>query len=357
MLASVWARATKNTGRKIAVGVVALLVVTAGTGFGLYLFGVIGVPSVTVTDYGDWGTVTDEETEIITTIEVENPNPVGVNLATFGADYAIAMNDVTVATGDRTGLDLKPGTNTLELSTTLDNAQLQPWWVTYVRSDETIHLAATGTARVGTPLGKIGHDFSQRDTMLEDETPMIDALTRAASQVEGSYAREVDTGLTTATVGYEVREATASWGSVSEANTTVLFSFDIHNPGDVTVPAVPDGLQVDLAMNDVDLFSGGEEAMTVRNTARDAFIRPGDTQTVVLAIDMDNEKIDDWFTSHVRNGERTRIDASFRFTFEHEATGTTVSIPREDAATYQCTLQTALLVDDQDAGTDCGETV
>lgn len=342
--------------RKLVTAGIALVVVLAGTGFGLYLFGIIGVPSVTVADPGDWGEVTEEETEIITTVEVKNPNPIGINLASFDADYDISMNDVTVATGNKSGLNLDPGNNTLKLRTNLQNDKLQPWWVTYVRNNETIDMTASGTAKVGTPMGKFSHDFTQNQTMLSNSTPMISALSEAASSVEGTYTKEIDAGVTSASAGYEIRDGSAKWGEVTENTTTVLFTFEIHNPGDVPVPAVPEGVQVDLEMNDVEMFTGGEEAMTVRNTASDALIQPGDTQTVVLAIDMDNDKIDDWFTSHVRNDEHTQVDASFRLTFEHEGSGTTFSIPQGDAATYQCNLQTGLLVDDQVTKTDCGET-
>ena len=62
--------------RRIGVGVVALVAVLAL----LYLTGVLGAPSAGLEDRGDWGEVTDERTEIVTTLWVRNPNPIGVSL-------------------------------------------------------------------------------------------------------------------------------------------------------------------------------------------------------------------------------------------------------------------------------------
>ena len=52
--------------RRIAVGIVALVTVLGA----LYLAGVIGAPSAGLEDRGDWGEVTEERTEIITTVRV-----------------------------------------------------------------------------------------------------------------------------------------------------------------------------------------------------------------------------------------------------------------------------------------------
>jgi LEA14-like dessication related protein len=58
-------------------------------------------------------------------------------------------------------------------------------------------------------------------------------------------------------VGYEVREAYAEWGEVNQSATTVLFHYEIHNPGDVPVPAVRDGFEVDFRLTVFELFGGG----------------------------------------------------------------------------------------------------
>jgi LEA14-like dessication related protein len=93
--------------------------------------------------------------------------------------------------------------------------------------------------------------------------------------------------------------------------------------------------------------------MSPRDVAYDSMIPPGQTQEVVFEIQMDNEKIDDWFRSHVENNESTTVESEVRLVFEVEETGTTLRVP-EDGVTYQCQLRTAILVDDQESETNCG---
>lgn len=340
-----------GVGRKLAaVALVTVLVVA-----GLYATGVVGAPSAGVEDVGDWGEVTEEETEIVTTLWVNNPNPVGASVGNVRADYRVAMNDVTVAEGTKRGVEVAPGNNTVELRTDVQNERLQDWWVAYVRADETIHMRATGTVTVGTPLGDTAVDLpAQRRTMLEDRTPVISALSAAASDLEGTYTKGITFGGRDVAAGYEIRNASARWGSVERSETVVLVSYDVHNPGDVPVPAVPSGIQADVSMNDVDMFSGGAEAASPRNIATDAVIDPGETQTVTLAIRMDNGKVDDWFRSHVRNGERTDVDVRLRLRFTSDRLGTTFDVPEDGPTVVDCDLQTAILVDDQTTNTSCG---
>ncbi|MFB6088117.1 MAG: hypothetical protein ABEJ85_06310, partial [Haloarculaceae archaeon] len=69
-------RAVATLPRKLAVVLLLLVAVLVVA----YFLGIIGVPSTGLVDRGDWGTVTDDRTEIVTTLWVKNPNPVGIAL-------------------------------------------------------------------------------------------------------------------------------------------------------------------------------------------------------------------------------------------------------------------------------------
>jgi LEA14-like dessication related protein len=167
--------------RKIAAGLIALVVVIAGA----FAVGILGVPSGGVEDVGDWGKAEEEQTEIVTTLWVDNPNPIGVNLT-------INMNGVPVAEGNKTGVSVGSGNNTIELRTFLQNEQLQPWWVTYVRNNETIHVTADGEATIDAGVGDADVPFPNvEETMLADQTPIITSLSESAAAAEGDYTRTV----------------------------------------------------------------------------------------------------------------------------------------------------------------------
>jgi LEA14-like dessication related protein len=352
-----------TTPRAVATLVVALvlLVVVA------YFLGIVGVPSAGLVDRGDWGTVTEERTEVITTVWVDNTNPFPIALGDgLSADYEVAFNGVALASGEKDAIEVPKGNSTIELRTNLRNDRLPAWWVAFVRANETVAMDINGTLSVDVG-PTVSHDIYREQTALEDSTPIISALSAAANGTRGTYTQSVgsdqvsddvdlnalsDEGVT---VGYEVREGSARWGEVTEEQTTVVFEFTVHNPGDVPVPAVPDGLGVTVDMNDVRLFRGESGDLSASSVSPDAVIPPGETQTVEFTVRMDNEKVDEWFTSHVRRDERTAVSTGLQLVFEVPPTGQTVRLPRNSPVTYDCQLQTAILVDDQTTETNCGE--
>lgn len=356
--------------RRVAVGVVALLALLAV----LYALGVVGAPSAGLVDRGDWGTVTDERTEVVTTVWVDNPNPVGVALGdSLTADYVVVMNDVRLAEGERSDIAVPAGNSTHRLRTDLLNDRLAAWWVGFVRADETIELRVDGTLTVRA-LVAFDHDVRPVNrTILNDSTPVIDALSSSANRTAGTYTEtvgtdQVDTGADgvdlgdadEVTVGYEVRRGSAEWASVTEAETTIRFRFEVHNPGDVPVPAAPDGVGVTVDTNGVRLFEGETGDLTLGSVDADTVIEPGEAREVTFTVTMDNERVDEWFTSHVRTDagpgqEATTVSTGFQVVFEDPATGMTFRLPPDSPVTYDCQFATQILVDDQPAETTCGE--
>lgn len=346
--------------------------------------GVLGAPSAGIEDEGDWGTVSEEQTEVITTVWVDNPNPVGITLGdSVSVSYQLYLNDVNLASGEKADISIPSGNNTVQASTYIQNRKIQPWWVAFVQNNETITLGADATVSVSGPVSASTDISIPERTLLEDETPVITSLSGAASGFEGRHTESVSrerlldrtglewTGLlaegyvtegdTEATVGYEIQDGWAEWGAVNEETTTVYFNLRVHNPGDVPVPATPDHLGADVEMNDVEMFSAQANDTSLQNpddfatgeVIGERVIRPGETEVAVYAVEMDNEKVDDWFRSHVSNDERTDVRTELQAVFtvgELE-----FSIPEDNPVAYTCQLQTAILVDDQNTTTNCGD--
>jgi LEA14-like dessication related protein len=339
-----------------------LVVAILGVVFaGVYLL--LTPPSVTVADSGDWGTVTDERTEIVTTLGVSNPNPIGVSIGDgLSATYNAELNGVALANGSKTGVDIPRGESTTTLSTYLRNDNLAPWWVAFVRANETVHLDAAVDIRVQALLST-AHTVTENRTMLANATPVSDALSAAANGTAGRYtatesgpAEGVLDDSEATTVGYEVHRGWATWGTVSDEQTTVRFHFDVENVGATPLPAVPDGLGARIDMNDVALFRTQGAALTPEGIGRNATLAPGERRDIVVTVRMDNDNVDEWFTSHVRRNERTTVATRLQLVFEDPTTGRAFRLPRDGPATYTCSLSTAILVDDRTASTTCGDT-
>ncbi len=328
------------------VGVL-FVVVAVLLAFG-FATGTIGVPSVTVEDPGEWGTTTDETTEIETTLTVENPNPLGVRISDgFSAQYWVALNDVRLVEGQRESISIPKGSSTLTLTSTMDNDQIVPWWVEYVRADETIEMRASGAATVNV-FGQRQVSFPEQDrTLLEDQRPVIEAFSAAVSTMEGNYTA----GSGPATAGYEVRDTGAEWATVTEETSNMTLTMEVHNPGSIPVPLVPDGFRFNATANDVPLFTASGDALTPKSVDRDAMLAPGETRTVEYTVTMTNDNIDDWFRSHIANGEQSDLVIKPRLEFGVSEIGATITIPNHGG--YECEFQTAIL-EDQDSGSTCG---
>ena len=338
----------------------------------LYLLGIIGAPAAGLEDRGDWGEVTDERTEVVTTVWVANPNPIGVALGnTVAAEYDIVLNDVLLAEGTKSDIEVPKGNSTTELRTDIINDRLSQWWVAFVRADETVALDVNATMRVNT-LVTASHDVHKERTMLNESTPVIDALSASVNETSGTYTESVsasdvgddligDTGLgdtDTVTVGYEVQRGWATWGEVTEEETTVVFHMQVHNPGDVPVPAAPDGIGVSIDMNDVRTFEAESGQLSAGSAGADEVIAPGETKEVTYRVTMDNDKVDEWFTSHVREDagpgeEATAVSAQFQVVFDNPANDGSFRFPGDSPVTYDCSFQTAILVDDQNSSSTC----
>ena len=353
--------------RKIGVALGALV----GLLLVLYLLGIIGAPAAGLVDRGDWGEVTDERTEIVTTVYVDNPNPIGVSLGnTVTAEYDIVLNDVVLAEGTKSDIEIPKGNSTTELRTDIINERLGQWWVRYVRANETVELDVNATMNVSAVVSA-SHDVHRNRTMLNESTPVIDALSASVNETTGTYtesvsASEVDDSLTgdalgdsdAVTVGYEVRRGWATWSEVSESETTVEFHMLVHNPGDVPVPAAPDGIGVSIDMNDVRTFEAESGELSAGSVSGDEVIEPGETEEVTYTVTMENDKVDDWFTSHVRENagpgqEATAVTAQFQVVFGNPVTGGEFRFPQDSPVTYDCDFQTDILVDGQNSSSTC----
>lgn len=100
-----------------------------------------------------WGAVTEAETPIDMTFVVYNPQLEPYVITEVG--YEITMNDVTVGEGATEEVYVIEGgtTETVRATTTIDNRQLDDWWVTHIQNDQVSQLRINFYARVELPTG------------------------------------------------------------------------------------------------------------------------------------------------------------------------------------------------------------
>ncbi|RKD93685.1 LEA type 2 family protein [Halopiger aswanensis] len=332
--------------RKVMTVVLALGVCTTGALGGLYAVGAVGLPDAGLAD-NEWGEVTDERIEVISTVWIDNPNP-GIELEDVTLEYDLAMNDVDLANGSVDGVAVPSGNSTTEIRTDLRYERLPSWWVSHVRNDEVSELAADVTAHAS--LGPLSGSptYTHEDEIETDLETMIEE-SLAAHEGEHSLS-PVQTGsgpqreLVEPTV--EIRDTDAEWGEVTENRTELHLTFEVHNPNAYPLPTP--ALTGEMEFNEQMVAQWDAHEVELLDAAYDTTIPPRSTREITFVASMDNDDVVSWFATHVDNEEVT--DAEMRAQLAMNINGETVTIP-EDGDAIRCNydMRTAIFVD-QEAG-------
>jgi LEA14-like dessication related protein len=307
-----------------------VLVVLIGVIGGAFALGVVGAPGVVAVD-NSFGPVTNETTVVNTDLVVNNPNPIGVRLGGTEINYTVKMNDVPIAAGDKSGLDVDRGNTTLPFSTEMRNEQIPPWWVSHVRNDEVTNVTIDATVR-SSLLGNRNFDIQQRQQV---ETDII-------GQFNSDETRPVNgpsNPLYSNPVLY-VNETRGEWGEVTASETPIPMEFVVYNPQLEPYTVTEVGYAV--TMNGVAVGEGVTE--------RPYVIEGGATKTIETTPVIRNERLDDWWVTHLENDQVTQLRIDFYARVELP-TGTEIRVPLNELA-YERTIETDIFGNKEGPGTD-----
>lgn len=295
--------------------------------------GVLGVPSAGLVDRGDWGTVTDDRIEVETTYWVDNPNPVGLSSNGTEIDYELALNDVVLANGTKRGVAVPRGNATGNVTTTIDQGAIPAWFRSHVRDGERSAVAVGLDASV--PVAGQTFRASAPTITRNVSTNVTGSMAASLARYEGNHPAGVPV--------VEVRDTEVTWGEVTESETPIRATFVVHNPNPTVLP-VP-AFAGELSGNGVKLADWNASEVQVTEAPDDGTIGPGETERITFEAEMRNERLDEWFTSHVREGERTNLTITGALAFSHE--GATYTIPRDGGVRCHAYFQTGIFVDGQ----------
>ena len=277
-------------GRKLKIGggvALALVVIVAG---GVAL-GVFGVPSVTGVE-NRFGPVNESNTTIETNLSVNNPNPVSVALGGVAVNYSVAMNGVDVANGQKEGVAISSGNSTVDTETTMDNGQIPMWWYTHVRDGETTTVDIDATATSST-LGQSA-TFGQEQTI---ETDIV-------GQFDSNETRPIEANqpLISDPVLY-INSTRGSWdrANLTRQRTPLDLDFTVYNPK--RLPYTVSKIGYDVTMNGVPVGAGESD--------RGYVIEPGTTETIRANTVIRNQRLDEWWVSHLERNQVTDLSIDF----------------------------------------------
>ncbi|MBX0298128.1 LEA type 2 family protein [Haloarcula nitratireducens] len=312
-----------GTKLKAGLTILGFLVISVG---GAFAVGILGTPSVVGVD-NRFGTVTDETTTIETDLIVNNPNPIGVQLGGTTVNYTVSMNDISMASGSKDGLAVTRGNTSLDFTTQMQNTKIPAWWVSHIRNGERTQLEID--ARVHSSL------VGQSATIPHSQEINTDII----SQFNSTETRPVNANqpVVSDPVLY-INRTSASWGETAEAETPINMQFTMYNPK--TTPYTVTEIGYDITMNDISVGEG---------TTDDPHVIPGQSQeTITATTTIQNEKLDEWWVSHLKNEQITQLQIDFYARIELP-TGNTIRVPL-DGLTYTKEIKTDIFQSGGDEG-------
>jgi LEA14-like dessication related protein len=310
-------------GSKIRVAATVLGVVSASIG-GAVALGVFGIPSVESVD-NEFGEVNQTTTVIVTDLTLDNPNPFGTGFVGVSTDYTIQMNDVQMAEGSKDDIDIDSGQSTVRLETYMDNQRIPDWWVTHIRNDERTDVVIDAEVHAAGQTVPIQRNQTINTTMIERFN------SNETRPINGS------TGVVDDPVLY-VNQTRGDWGEVSDTEKPIDKTFVAYNPKDA--PYTVTEIRYEITMNNVTVGQGTSQ--------REYVIEPRTSERVATQTAIQNENLDDWWVTHLRNDEVTELRIEFEATIEVEdptsLTGETTAIQVPlDELTHEETVETDLL--------------
>ena len=315
---------------RVAVTVVAGLALAGG---GAFAAGFLGVPAVESVD-NRFGDVNESVSEVETTLTIDNPNPVGASLGGVRVNYSVAMNDVTMATGEKRGVSVGSGTSRLNLTTDLRNDRIPAWWVSHVNSGESSDLAVDATVTSST----LGRSVSFQPANRDVDTDILGQFNSSEDQEIDANAPLVSDPVLV------VEERNASWGEATSQETPIDLTFQVHNPK--ASPVVVSSVGYDITMNEVDVGDG--------ETAETVTIPGGETRAVAFPTTIRTQALDDWWVSHLQNDQVTNLTIDFYAEIQPPGSEESIRVPL-DGMTYEHTIETDLFGnkgESADGGTD-----
>lgn len=296
-------------------------------------------PSFGVEDRGDWQEVNSENISVASKVWIDNPSKLKVNYTDVKLQYRVLMNGVILVEGEREKIQIEKGNQTKEINSTLIQDRIPYWWASHVRNNETSQMQVPLTVKAG--LGPTTVPFHAVVYQDEIETDLLGIINNGIGQAEGSYSYGQEIAGYSTGPEIEIVDGSAEWGQVSTDTTNLQLDLDVRNPNSYPLP-VP-GTAGSIEMNDVDMLQWSNEEARLIQSPDDNVIAPGETEELTFRVEMDNSEIDDWLTSHVRNGERTEGSLNMKLLFEIQ--GQQITLPPGDGLRCGFSFQTNILED------------
>jgi LEA14-like dessication related protein len=285
----------------------------------------------------DWGEVTRDTTEVITTIKVFNPNPFTIPVRKITC--SVFMNDIKMATAETVDLRIEREREfPIRVLTRIDNRKIPLFWAEHLKRGEKSEVVVDVHTAFDIGITDFTFPFQVRRQM---ETDLLRELERVgpiliregrmppapvppapvplppvppapvppppvppfppppvlppAPPSGSDYAFKIT-----------LESLSGQWGSITPETTEVILMATIsnENPYPIIVPMV----EYRVNINNIPLALG--------ETSVHYFFEPKSTLDITTTIDLETRLMDEWFITHIQRGEKSIFDIEVSLVFE-----------------------------------------
>lgn len=279
-----------NFGRRSAAALVLVGVLVVAAAYGLV---VVDRPRVESVD-NEWGTVEENRSEVETEITVDNPLLLRLGDSAASVRYTVSLNGVQFAS-EAESVRLGGEDDVVTTSTWVNNDRIPAWWVTHVNSGETTTVTVDPSVVVQYVGLRLPASSLTRNRTFH--TDLLEPLDTEETRRFSAFGRTV----------LVVDETDAEWGQATAERTPIDASATVTNSLPVPLPVTE--VQYTVRMNDVVVGTGRAAEQTI--------LPPESTRTLEARALIDNSRLDEWWVTHLRNDQTTRITVTFDATVRY----------------------------------------
>lgn len=252
-----------------------------------------------------WGEVTASTTEIVTKIKVYNPNPVPLPLKDVLTE--VYINGIKIGEGSALKAEIKANSeSTILIHTKLENSKIPKWWILHIKNGEKSNMHIKGYLVFDLLITEFKYPIDMTKLI---ETDILAGLTSAVP-------KKVKSG----TISLEIESVKSYWGEVNEDYTEIITEVKIRNEN--SDPISVSRIHHSVLLNDI--------ALAQYSSDIDAVIQPKSDTTLRITTKLDNKMLDEWWVSHIRNGEKSKVEVSLQSVVEIFGEEVTLSLVKRE---------------------------
>jgi len=244
----------------------------------------------------EWGEVRDEETDVVTTVDLWNPNEERyADLLSLVVDQRTTIAGVTAIDDTDRVRDVPVGTGQVQFVTQKSHSVVPEWWAAHLRNGERSAVRTELDAEADVAVTRLPVDLEDRNSTLETDT---------LGDLNDDSTRPVTSGGRTVLT---VHSTSAEYVDPTPEEATIVVRADLENENPLESVTIRE-VDYRIDINDVTL---ADDRAPESHT-----LDPGERRTVEFTLTLDNSRMAAWWPTHVRRGERSVIQRSATATIE-----------------------------------------